>query len=224
MTTSAINSAAGNAVGSAVSSLTGTGGKNELGQDAFLKLMLSQMKNQDPFKPQDPSAFIGQLAQFSTVSGIQAMQGNISTLSDALRSSQVLDGTTLVGHDVLSVSSSATLGETGSVKGSVTIPQGTSQAAIAVTDASGQLVRRLPLSSQQGETGFVWDGTTDRGTRAPAGNYTFAAVANVGGAAEQLQTQISSRVGSVTIDPTNYSLTLNTDLGPIALANVRRVM
>ena len=39
-----------------------------------------------------------------------------------------------------------------------------------------------------------------------------------------METQLTSRVGSVTIDPTNYSLTLNTDLGPIALANVRRVM
>ncbi len=223
MTTNAINTA----TNSALSGLTGgaaASGKKELGQDAFLTLMLSQMKNQDPFKPQDPSAFIGQLAQFSTVSGIQAMQTNISSLSDALRSSQVMDGTSLVGRSVLSVATGATMGDTGGVQGAVTIPAGTSVAAIAVTDASGQLIRRMPLSSQQGTTSFNWDGSTDLGTRAPAGNYTFTAVASVGGTPQQLETQIASRVGSVTIDPANHSLTLNTTLGPIPLADVRQVM
>ena len=61
-------------------------------------------------------------------------------------------------------------------------------------------------------------------TRAPAGNYTVSAIAKVGGVEEQLATQLVGHVGSVTIDPNNYSLTLNTDLGPIALGRVRRVM
>jgi flagellar basal-body rod modification protein FlgD len=201
-----------------------TGGGSALGQDAFLTLMLTQLKNQDPFKPQDPSAFIGQLAQFSTVTGIQGMQQNISTLSDSLRSSQVLDGTMLVGHTVRAVNDTATLSEAGIIGGAVTIPQGVSQAGIAITDASGQLVKTLPLSSQEGPTTFSWDGTTNLGERAPAGNYSFVAVANVAGVNTQLETQMNSRVGSVTIDPSNYSLTLNTDLGPIPLANVRSVM
>jgi flagellar basal-body rod modification protein FlgD len=110
------------------------------------------------------------------------------------------------------------------VEGSVAIPEGTSAAVLVVTDASGQLVRRMPLSTQQGEGAFTWDGTTDLGTRAPAGNYTLSALANVGGYDEQLETQLSSRVGSVTIDPATNSLTLNTDLGPIPLSRVRRVM
>ena len=221
MTTSAVSSAATSAVSSAVNAATGG---QSLGQDAFLKLMLTQLKNQDPFKPQDPAAFIGQLAQFSTVTGIQGMQQNISTLSGSLRSSQVLGGTTLVGHTVRAVSDTAQLAATGAVNGSVTIPDGTSTASLVVTDASGQLVRSMPLSTQSGATSFSWDGTTDRGERAAAGTYTLTAVAGVGGVNTQLETQVDSRVGSVTIDPTNYSLTLNTDLGPIALSKVRNVM
>ncbi|MEO8308305.1 MAG: flagellar hook assembly protein FlgD [Pseudomonadota bacterium] len=205
-------------------SATGTQKKDALGQDAFLELMVTQLKNQDPFKPVDPSQFLGQLAQFGTVTGIQDMQKSIGALSDSLRSSQVLGGTSLVGHDVLAVSDTATLGATGEINGAVTNPEGTSATIMVVTDASGQLVKRIPLSSQQGTVGFTWDGTTDLGARAPAGNYTMSAIANVGGAAEQIETQLTSRVGSVTIDPSNYSLTLNTDLGPIPLANVRRVM
>jgi flagellar basal-body rod modification protein FlgD len=198
--------------------------KDQLGQGQFLELMIAQLKNQDPFKAMDPGQFLGQLAQFGTVTGIQDMQSSIGSLADSLRSSQVLGGTTLVGHDVVAVADEATLGLTGEIKGAVTIPEGTNSAVLVITDASGQLVKRVPLSSQEGTTNFTWDGTTDLGERAAAGNYKMAAIANVGGVAEQIETQLTSRVGSVTIDPSNYDLTLNTDLGPIALANVRRVM
>jgi flagellar basal-body rod modification protein FlgD len=221
MSTSAITAAANSALSGATGAKSNT---NQLGQDEFLKLMLSQMKNQDPFKPQDPGAFIAQLAQFSTVSSTQAMQKDISTLSDSLRSSQVIDGTSLVGHNVMAATDTASLGTAGSVDGAVNIPDGTTGAMLTVTDASGQLVRKMPLSTQTGLNAFSWDGNTDGGTRAAAGTYHIAAVANVGGANQQVETQMASAVNSVTIDPTSHALTLNTDFGPIALKSVRRVM
>jgi flagellar basal-body rod modification protein FlgD len=218
-TTDPITGSQGAAAAASVAAKT-----NPLGGAEFMKLMITQLRNQDPTKPMDPSAFLGQLAQFGTVSGIQDMQTSLSTLSDSLRSSQVLGGTSLVGHNVLAASDTAALGATGVVQGAATIPEGASAATLVITDSAGQLVRRMDLPAQQGEIGFQWDGTTDLGTRAAAGNYTVSAFANVGGAAEQLETQLVGKVGSVTIDPTNYSLTLNTDLGPIALGKVRRVM
>lgn len=220
MATSALTAATTTALGGGASA----GAKSQLGQDEFLKLMLSQMKNQDPFKPQDPGAFIAQLAQFSTVSSTQSMQKDIASLTDSLRSSQVIDGTALVGHSILAASDVANLPQSGEVSGAVTIPEGASSVNMVVTDASGQLVRRMPLTTQSGLTGFAWDGSTDSGARAAAGTYKISAVANIGGRNQQLETQISSKVGSVTIDPTSHALTLNTDLGPIALGAVRRVM
>ena len=220
MATSAITAATTTALGAGAS----TGAKSQLGQDEFLKLMLSQMKNQDPFKPQDPGAFIAQLAQFSTVSSTQSMQKDIASLTDSLRSSQVIDGTALVGHNIMAVSDTALLGTSGEVNGAVTVPQGASAVNLVITDASGQLVRRMPMTTQSGLTSFAWDGTTDGGKRAPAGTYRIAAVANIGGGNQQIETQMSSKVGSVTIDPASHALTLNTDLGPIALSAVRRVM
>ena len=204
--------------------LGGVAKKDQLGQAQFMQLMIAQLRNQDPTKPMDPSAFLGQLAQFGTVSGIQNMQDSLSTLSDSLRSSQVLGGTSLVGHYVLADASEGSIGTTGEIAGTTTIPEGATEASLVITDSSGQLIRRMPISSQQGEAQFLWDGTTDVGTRAPAGNYTVSAIAKVGGTAEQLTTQLVGHVASVTIDPTNHSLTLNTDLGPIALGRVRRVM
>lgn len=216
----------------AVNGTSGTGAnpfggvtqKDALGQEAFLELMIAQLRNQDPLKPMDPSTFLGQLAQFGTVSGIQNMQGSLNTLSDALRGSQVLNGTSLVGHEVLAAAEEISLGETGEVKGMVTIPENVTEATIIVTDASGQLVRRMPLSAQEGDLGFAWDGLDDRGQRAAPGTYEITALANIGGAAEELETQLVGRVGSVTIDSQTQTLTLNTDLGPIPISRVRTVM
>lgn len=198
--------------------------KDQLGQAEFLKLMIAQLKNQDPFKAMDPSQFLGQLAQFGTVSGIQEMQAAFATLSDSMRSSQVLDGATMVGREVLVASEAATLQAEGSVKGAIDVPPGASSLELVVKNASGELVRRMTLPVGDGLRDFEWDGITDSGERAKEGEYTFEAVANIGGAMESLETLMTSRVSSVTIDA-GRGLTLNTTtLGARALSEVRRVM
>ena len=116
------------------------------------KLMIAQLKNQDPTKPMDPSEFLGQLAQFGTVTGIQSMQDSLTTLSDSLRSSQVLGGTIAGGSRRAGQRPTRmALGETGTISGAVDMPENTRAAVLVVTDASGQLVRRMPLSTQEGE-------------------------------------------------------------------------
>jgi len=197
---------------------------NQLGQDTFLKLMLAQLKNQDPFKPTDPSEFLGQLAQFSTVSGIRSMQNSMTALTDSMRSNQVLGGTTLVGHDILAASTSAVLNSADPIEGAVQVPDGATSVQLSVTDSSGVLVKRIDVAATEGLNGFTWDGTNASGARAAPGTYKIEAVANIGGQHQSLETQLVSRVGSVTIDPTTSALTLNTTVGAIALANVRQVM
>ena len=199
--------------------------KDELGQGEFLQLMIAQLKNQDPFKAMDPSQFLGQLAQFGTVSGIQEMQNAFTTLSDSMRASQVLDGATMVGRDVLVEQSDINLGATDSINGTVDMPSNTSAAQLNVLDDAGQLVRRIPLTTNAGLNDFSWDGTDDLGERVPAGDYSLEIVANVGGEAESLSPLVATRVASVTIDPKGAGLMLNTAaLGSIPLAQVRRVM
>jgi flagellar basal-body rod modification protein FlgD len=200
------------------------GKKDQLGQGQFLELMVAQLRNQDPFKSMDPSQFLGQLAQFGTVTGIQDMQSSITTLSEALRSSQVLGGSNMVGRDVLLAAKQTALGEVGSVAGAVDIPTGASSVELNVRDATGQLVRHFQLPTSEGLNDFNWDGLADDGARAPVGRYTLEAIANVGGQNTSLQTLLTDRVNSVTIDA-NQGLTLNTRaLGSHALSEVRRVM
>jgi len=196
----------------------------QLGRDDFLKLMLAQMKNQDPFKATDPTAFLSQLAQFSQVSGIQDMQSSMDSLATSMRSTQVLDGSTMVGRDVLVATDEAVLGETGSIKGAVNIPEGTSSAVLNIKDSSGALVRSVQLSTTQGMNDFTWDGTTSLGERAAAGRYSVEIEAAIDGQNGSLETMLADRVGSVTIDSTK-GLVLNTsNSGSRALSDVRRVM
>ena len=198
--------------------------KDQLGQAEFLELMIAQLKNQDPFKAMDPSQFLGQLAQFSTGTGIQEMQSAFTSLSETMRSSQVLDGATMVGREVLVPSDTVNLEAEGSIRGAVDVPTGATSVHVKITDSSGQLIRTLTLPTTEGLTEFEWDGLTDKGERAAAGEYSFEAVASVGGANYSLESLMSSRVASVTIDA-QRGLTLNTaTLGARALSDVRRVM
>ena len=215
-----------NGTGAAGAAQQGSGikKKDQLGQAEFLELMIAQLKNQDPFKAMDPSQFLGQLAQFSTVTGIQQMQDAFGTLSDSMRSSQVLDGSTMIGREVLVASEGATLQAEGSVHGAFDVPAGATGLTLNIRDANGTLVRHTALPAGTGLQEFSWDGTADNGARAAAGNYTFEAIATGGGRSESLEMLLSSRVTSVTIDPST-GLTLNTqDLGARALSDVRRVM
>jgi len=198
---------------------------DELGQNAFLKLMIAQLKNQDPMKPQDPSQFMSQLAQFSQVTSTQNMEKSIEGLSSSLRSTQVLNGTSLVGHDILSAATTDTIETGGTVTGAIDAPKGVSAVKIIVKDAAGAQVRTFNLDEPaEGLNNFTWDGKSNTGVAVPAGRYTFEAVATAAGETGSLDPLLVSRVASVTIDPSSGSLTLNTSTGAVALTSVRRVL
>ena len=202
-----------------------TNSNDELGQNAFLKLMIAQLKNQDPMKPQDPSQFMSQLAQFSQVTSTQNMEQSIQTLTDSMRSTQVLNGTSLVGHDVLAPSDTDTIESGGTVAGAIDVPKATTAVKIVVKDAAGVQVRTFDLEKPtEGLNNFTWDGKTNTGVAAPSGQYTFEAVGAVAGQNVSLDPLLTSRVSSVSIDPSSGSLTLNTSAGPMALNDVRRVL
>ena len=204
---------------------TNTKAKDQLDQKSFLRLMIAQFQNQDPTKPKDPSEFLSQLAQFSTVSGIQDMQTSIGALSESLRSQNVLGGAVLVGRDILAPSSDIAVAANEAVYGALDVPEGATSVEIVVKDSVGQTVRRITAPVSQGTVDFAWDGVTDRGTQADAGRYSFSATTSIGGKSESVPVLLNTRVDSVTIDPTTQGLVLNTrGLGSISLGDVRRVM
>ena len=203
-----------------------TAQKKELGQEDFLALMITQLKNQDPLKPMENGEFIGQMAQFSTVSGIADMSKSIGGLTDAFNSGQALQAASMVGRTVLTEANAATFSGSKPVNGAVELPYSTSSSVVRVYTASGEFVRELPLGSQQaGLANFSWDGTMANGAPAPAGRYRFtAAISNPAGDTA-LTTYLASKVESVTLAGDGSGSQIRTDSGAtVRLSQVKAVM
>ncbi|MFI4868202.1 MAG: flagellar hook capping FlgD N-terminal domain-containing protein [Steroidobacterales bacterium] len=213
--TNASNTAAAAAAAASVSALS---------VNDFLTLMTAQLKNQDPSQPLDPSTFVTQLAQFGTVSGIDAMQSSLSTLSSTLLSNQALSSASLVGHSVLTQASSAQYTAGQSMPGAVQAPTGTSSVVVNINNSSGQMVQQIKLGAGSGMNSFNWDGSTLSGAAAPSGSYSFQAIANVNGVSVAAPTFLAGTVSSVSLNSGGSGVTVNTpQLGSISLANVQQV-
>ena len=153
------------------------------------------------------------------------MQSAFGTLSDAMRSPQVLDGSTMVGRDILVASEDATLQAEGAVKGAFDVPTGTTSLTLDIRDANGTLVRHSSVAACQRLAGILVGRHCRQRHACACGHlHVRLAVAGGGGRSESLEMLLASRVTSVTID-SGTGLTLNTrDLGSRAPSDVRRVM
>lgn len=206
---------------------------NELGQSAFLELMITQMNNQDPLSPQDNTEFVAQLAQFSSVEGLERLNSNFQNFSSTFMSNQALQASSLVGRSVTVATETARLVPGDIVSGSVDVPAATSDMSISIYDQSGALVAQIPVGQvPKGETVFRWDGenievngelldwTADQ--PATAGEYRFEVYATQDGKKEQMATSLSANVNSVTLGA-DGTLTLNlAGVGPVNIADIKQ--
>jgi len=215
-------SLSGSAAASAATAATnGIPANMQISQAGFLQLISSQMRNQDPLNPTDPTQFLAQIEGLSEVSSLQSLQTSISGLASGLQGAQLLNGTALLGHSVLAPGNTARLAAGGTVSGAVTAPAGTNSLTVSVTDASGALVDAFTVAPQSsGYSNFTWNGTTASGSAAPPGEYTLNVSAALGGASQSLSPLVYSQVQSVTIDPSTQTLELNTVNGTVPLSAV----
>ena len=131
--------------------------KDQLGQDDFLKLMTTQLQNQDPFAPVDNADFIAQMAQFSTVTGITSMDQSIKSISDQLSEMRIASTTQLMGHSVLVPGKYARPDKEGIISGVVDLPETAGNLNIIFEDSDGQVLHQDALGMQKaGLVGFEW--------------------------------------------------------------------
>ena len=203
---------------------TPTNDPTDLGLTTFLKLMVTQLNNQDPFKPMENGDFLGQIAQFGSVTGLEKLNQNFESLAASITSGQALQAGGLVGREVLVPVEAGYLVPGQPIRGRVEIDQNSPQVKARITDIAGQLVRELPLGpATPGSLDFSWDGLDEVGGYAPPGIYNVNIEAVYGGETVDLQTQLFSRVESVNLSDRN-GLTLNLQgLGPVAFNNVKQV-
>lgn len=200
-------------------------GKSALGQDSFMKLLVTQLKNQNPLNPQDNTAFVAQLAQFSSLQGIQNLNSTVNSLANSMQSSQALQASALVGRTVEVESKTAYLPQDGYVRGTMALENSTSALQLNIYDKDKKLILQKDLGSQQaGDIPFAWDGTNTAGEVVAPGTYTFEVLARDDGKTATVTTYLGHNVDSVTVGA-NQAVTLNVDgVGQVALSDVKNIL
>jgi len=203
---------------------TATDGKKELGQGEFLELMMAQLKHQDPFKPMENGEFLGQMAQFSTVSGIDKMQAALEELSSGYMSSQTLEATKLVGQEVLVESNQITLNSENEVSGRFTLETASGDVKLDVTDSTGKVVRHIDLGEHAaGRNDFSWDALDNKGKRVPPGDYTIGISASDGEEYVAASVLMPRIVDSVEFSTGGSAVLNTTDGNSLTLDEIRAV-
>lgn len=178
-----------------------TNNQEELGKTAFLELMIAQIQNQDPLEPAKNEAFIAQLAQFSSVEGIQNLNESMDSLVGSMRAGMTMDAAALVGRNVLAPSNQTVLNGNGGIAGTINVDEPTTNLKLEVRDGAGVVVKRFELGPHsESELRFDWDGITDAGSQAPQGIYRLSAYTEVDGTRSEYEINLPQQVVSVSID------------------------
>lgn len=197
----------------------------EMGQSDFLKLMTTQLQNQDPFSPMENTEFLSQMAQFGTVSGVDRLNGSFDSLATALNGNRALQASMIVGSQVLVSSATHRLEADAGLSGAVDLPQPVADLSVRLEDQFGQVMGRIELGPQPaGLVEFDWNGVNASGVRAPAGTYRMVAEGNLGERTETFETLAMANVDSVSLGrgPGEFTLAL-AGLGEVSLDQVRQI-
>ena len=191
-------------------------------QDRFMTLLVTQMKNQDPLNPLDNAQVTSQLAQLSTVTGIDKLNDTMSAMSANYQSSQGLQAANMIGHGVVVPGTNVELKDGKSILG-FDLPQAADNVTVQIKDSSGSLIRTLTANTMTaGMNTISWDGKNDSGKLMGNGNYQFSV--SVAAADKKLDvTNLSfGMVSSVSFGKQGAQLTVS-NIGDFALGDVRQV-
>ena len=191
-------------------------------QDRFLKLLVTQMKNQDPLNPLDNAQVTAQLGQISTVNGIEKLNANIQAMASSFNAGQSLQAATLIGKDVLVPGSGLRLAGGGGVFG-VELAQAADEVKVAIHDASGREIQVMDLGPKSaGPLALACDGKTADGAQAADGAYSVSVSALRGDQKVDTQTLAFGSVQGVSQSNQGVQLNVGT-LGTVGLADIKQI-
>ena len=197
-----------------------------LGRDAFLRLLTTQLQNQDPLSPMENEAFVAQLAQFSSVEGIKGMQSSLETMVSSMRSDQLLAGANLVGRTVGLGSSGVQAAGGLSTNIEIELPEAANNVALnVIDDSTGRVVYEGNLGPQEAGTVLAtWNGTSTNGQPLLRGSYSLVAIAENGARRVQQSAQAVGQVNSVVWNPTTQTMNLELSGGAkVTMADIERI-
>jgi flagellar basal-body rod modification protein FlgD len=193
-------------------------------QDRFLKLLVTQLQNQDPMNPMDNAQITSQLSQISTVSGIEKLNTTLQALATSQLSSQALQATGLIGHTVFTDGNTLALTGGAAAPGGVQLAGDADSVKVNVVAASGTIVRQLELGPQKaGLAGFQWDGLNDSGATVASGKYTYQVAASSNGQKVDATTLTAGTVSSVTLGADGLHITIG-GVGDVTMDQIKRIL
>jgi len=164
-------------------------------QDRFLKLLVAQINNQDPMSPMDNAQMTSQMAQINTVSGIQQVNQTLTSMAAQFTAMQVLQGTSMVGHHVLTAGSTLVPDpSTGMAAGAFDLTGAADAVKVEILAPSGQVLDTVNMGAlPQGRQAFQWNAASYQGTGSPS----FRVTATSGKQAVATTSLVSEQVVSV---------------------------
>ncbi|MDO8448967.1 MAG: flagellar hook capping FlgD N-terminal domain-containing protein [Rhodoferax sp.] len=154
--------------GTATSGTTTAASDANASQDRFLKLLVAQLNNQDPMNPMDNAQMTSQMAQINTVTGIQQVNETLKSMATQFTSLQVLQGSSMVGHNVL-IESNTLTNSAGVASGAVDLASKADAVKIDILSSGGQILDTFDLGAlDAGRQSFDWDSSAYTGTGAPS--------------------------------------------------------
>jgi len=208
-----------------IASLNGTAAATSATQemsDRFLKLLVTQLKNQDPMNPMDNAEMTSQLAQMSTVEGINRLNDSMAGLLSSYQSAQTLQATAMLGHQVLAEGDILNLSG-GTTVGGADLAAAADSVTVTVSNGAGQVLDTLELGSRPaGELHFAWDGSDANGNVMADGQYKFTVSAKSAGETVAATPLALVPVSSVSMRNGTVSLELS-GLGARSLDQIRQI-
>lgn len=193
-------------------------------QDRFLKLLVAQIRNQDPLNPLQNSEVTSQLAQLSTVTGINKLSELVGGLSASFAQAQSLQAASVIGRGVIVPGNSLDLSN-GTAIAAVDLPRSVEQLSITIRNAAGATVHTASLGAQNsGLVQFAWDGKDDNGNAVAQGKYTYEVQGVAAGQAiSGIEKLTFGKVNSVTLGAEGAQLNVD-GLGAINLSQVKQIV
>lgn len=211
------------AIAASLARKTTTAKSEELSESRFLTLLTAQLKNQDPMNPLDNAQVTSQLAQISTVDGIERLNSMLGQIMEGQQSAEALQAASLVGRGVLIPGKGMLLSDVGAV-GGFSLDAPADKVTLSIKDANGLEVASVPLGEfDAGTHNFQWDGTAADGTRAANGKYTVSIKALAGDEAVASQMLEFGAVTSIVRGPQGSDLQIG-DLGIFKMSEIKQIL
>ncbi len=197
---------------------------NKLGQTDFLRLLTTQLQNQDPSKPMDPTSFVTDLTQMNQLESTNSMNDSIMAMTRGFQAMQTLQASSLIGKNVQAVGSelSHTSGKPTDIR--LSLAQPLTDVKVIISDAQGMVKELSAGSLPSGDKTLSWNGKDDVGAIRDSGQYELTVYGtDAKGDLQSINTIVPSKVNSISVNK-DGSMTLTLATGErVSMDAVREI-